>query len=105
MKLKGWTLEAGCFWVFLVAFWLAWELWEWIKKMKPYTISQKIDIAAGAIRSQARILQLEELDRDSAERVWSDLAWGTTVAGDFYNDATDRQARRVVNQAVRTYKL
>ena len=69
------------------------------------TITEQIEVSAGAIRSRARALGLALLDRDTAYRLWDEQhrAQPGTVAGLFYLAATDRQMIRVVNRAVDGY--
>tara|TARA_R100000315_G_scaffold59948_2_gene36174 strand:- start:292 stop:573 length:282 start_codon:yes stop_codon:yes gene_type:complete len=87
-----------------------------------YTITEKIEIAASAIRFDARKRGINpnngELDRHTAHLLWEERAAreermqnpnshnynpdiGKTVASEFLTEATERQFKRVINLAVK----
>ena len=70
-----------------------------------YTITEKIAISAGTIRAQARNLGHKTLNKIDADKIWCEygLTSPTKVVGAFYTEATERQAVRVLNQAIRGF--
>lgn len=73
-----------------------------------YTITQKIEIAAGAIQYNARKnfginAAKGELSKMDAHGIWEEMhSQGSgTVAGAFLMEATEKQFKRVINLAVK----
>tara|TARA_Y100000310_G_C20005892_1_gene500656 strand:- start:9 stop:272 length:264 start_codon:yes stop_codon:yes gene_type:complete len=73
-----------------------------------HTITQKIEIASGAIRYNARKnfginAANGELSKQAAHDIWEEIhgTRQTTIAGAFLMEATESQAKRVINLAVK----
>ena len=77
-----------------------------------YTVTEKIEIAASAIRFDARKLGINPndggLSKGAAHDLWEERAaredkpgMVKTVASEFLTEATERQFKRVINLAVK----
>ena len=85
-----------------------------------YSITQKIEITAGAIRSAYRTNKemsrklnpeitnwaKDNFDIVAADKIWMEMGrtHATKICGAFLHEATERQITRVLNLAVRGYR-